>query len=698
MSFLTPLGLLLGLLALPVLALYMLRLRRKDALVSSTLLWHALLRDRQANTPWQKLRRNLLLLLQLLILAVLVLAFARPAVPIPSVASGSLVLLLDASASMSATDEDPTRFEAARQTASRLITDLAASANLSVILVDAQPRLLASASGAVPSERQAAQLALQQAQTSSGAADWTTAFSLAAAVASAHPSTQETTFVILSDGGLPTSDLTPLPGPVRYVLVGNTQNNLAIAAFSLRQVAPPALKPELFASVANYSSMPREVVLSIYFNDQLLTAQQLSLPADGRASLSLDDLPASAGIYRASLSSGSESQDDLALDDTAYAVYAPGGQRRVLVASQEYFQQPPGMNILLEQILASLPGVTSYRVSPQAQVDPDQGFSLPDSGTDPFDLYVFDGVLPSGALPAGNLLLINPPANDLFTVQGLITPTLPIQARDHALMQYVGWDNIYIARAQHMLLPTWGETLVSSPEGPLVFVGQTAGRRVAVLAFDLNDSDLPLKISFPLLFASLLDYLVPPQAFEAPDGLLPAAALSILPAPDVTQVAVVSPSGAVTRLLPADGGVLFTQSQELGVYTVNYLRPTDDPQVLPEADYFAVNLFDAGESDIAPAANIQVGRSSVLPADRQALSLREFWPWLAALALALLLLEWWLYHGRQRYPGASAPPEGGASRRHALPALLRRTPLQSQRGTLGESSNAERGNERMEVS
>ncbi|MCA9986938.1 MAG: BatA domain-containing protein, partial [Anaerolineales bacterium] len=106
-SFLTPLMLLLGLLAAPIILLYMLRLRRQEMLVSSTMLWQRLLRDREANAPWQKLRRNLLLILQLLILALLVFALARPFLPVPSVISGSVVVLLDGSASMLATDVEP---------------------------------------------------------------------------------------------------------------------------------------------------------------------------------------------------------------------------------------------------------------------------------------------------------------------------------------------------------------------------------------------------------------------------------------------------------------------------------------------------------------------------------------------------------------------------------------------------------------
>ena len=68
MSFLTPTFLALAALAVPIILLYMLRLRRREVPVSSTMLWQRLMQDREANAPWQRLRRNLLLLLQLLML------------------------------------------------------------------------------------------------------------------------------------------------------------------------------------------------------------------------------------------------------------------------------------------------------------------------------------------------------------------------------------------------------------------------------------------------------------------------------------------------------------------------------------------------------------------------------------------------------------------------------------------------------
>ncbi|MBX7253364.1 MAG: VWA domain-containing protein, partial [Candidatus Promineofilum sp.] len=123
MALLAPAALALALLAVPILLLYMLRLRRREQPVSSTWLWRELVRDRAANAPWQRLRRNLLLFLQLLILAALVLALARPALRRPGL-GGNLIVLLDASASMRASDGRPTRFDDARAAVERLISSL----------------------------------------------------------------------------------------------------------------------------------------------------------------------------------------------------------------------------------------------------------------------------------------------------------------------------------------------------------------------------------------------------------------------------------------------------------------------------------------------------------------------------------------------------------------------------------------------
>jgi len=624
-SFLSPLALLFGLLAVPILILYMLKLRRREVEVSSVMLWQMLLRDREANAPWQRLKRNLLLLLQLLLLAALVIALARPFLRVPAIAAGTVVVLLDASASMNATDVEPNRFEAAKAAARQLMDGLSSDGKMSLLLVGHQPEVLASATN----DKDVLRAALGKAHVSEESADWEAAFALASGAVRAA-SIEHSTVVIISDGGLPSNrNLPPLPGAVRYVPVGASADNLAIEALALR---PASTGPQLFAKVANYGDADRTAIISFYAGEQLFSAEQVNVPAGKTADVVLTDLPKGPAIYRAGLSlpasaGEAEEVDKFSLDDTAWAVYQPPSAGRALLIS-------PG-NVFLEQVLAAIPGLQPFRLAADAPIP-----------ADPFDLYVFDSVI-TDTLPAKDLLLVNPPPNALFNVGEVFTnTTLAKIAVDDPLMQYVGrnWSGVHILKARQVAVPTWARVLVEAEGGPLVFVGETGGRRVAVLTFDLHDSDLPLQVAYPILMSNLINYLAPAQAFSAPDGLRPGETLVIKPSGGDTVVAVDDPNGNRYAATATEAGVVFADTHVLGVYTV-----VSDQSVLGS---FAVNLFNPGESNIRPAQVIRIGKSDVAASAREERGQLEIWPWLAAAAFALLLVEWWIYHRGPTLPAA----------------------------------------------
>src|SRR6266516_5073023 len=101
-----PAGLIAGALVVPaLLVLYFLKLRRRELAVSSTLLWRKAIQDLQVNAPFQKLRRNLLLLLQLLLLALLCLALSRPVANFTPGAPRLSLILIDRSASISTVED-----------------------------------------------------------------------------------------------------------------------------------------------------------------------------------------------------------------------------------------------------------------------------------------------------------------------------------------------------------------------------------------------------------------------------------------------------------------------------------------------------------------------------------------------------------------------------------------------------------------
>ena len=142
MSFLSPFALLLGTLAVPLLLLYFLKVRRRQMRVSSLLLWAPALRDREASTFFQRLQRDPLLILQILALLALTAALARPAMNVMGQGAKRVAIVMDSSASMKATDVSPSRFVQAQRAALGLLGRLGEGAEVMVIEAGVQPKVL----------------------------------------------------------------------------------------------------------------------------------------------------------------------------------------------------------------------------------------------------------------------------------------------------------------------------------------------------------------------------------------------------------------------------------------------------------------------------------------------------------------------------------------------------------------------------
>ncbi|MEZ4658872.1 MAG: VWA domain-containing protein [Caldilineaceae bacterium] len=232
MNFLSPVAFTLALLLPLIVAMYLLRLQRTEQIVSSTFLWRRMVRDVEANAPWQKLRRNLLLLLQLLFLALLILALTRPFTWTDKPAGRTAVLVVDVSASMAAQDATSanpttTRLNAAKTQMRQWIDGLPADAAVTLIAAAQRPQIVAAAS----QDRRQLYAALDALQPTLGGSDLPAALELASAVAARRP---DAVIGLFSDfAGVET--LTPTNGAsAQFFPLGASDNNQAISALTLR--------------------------------------------------------------------------------------------------------------------------------------------------------------------------------------------------------------------------------------------------------------------------------------------------------------------------------------------------------------------------------------------------------------------------------------------------------------------------------
>ena len=628
---------LIGLLILPlIVAFYMLRLRRRDVPVGSTFLWQQLVRDVEANAPWQRLRFSWLLLLQLLIAALVVFAATRPFLNTTSDLAANVVLIVDTSASMGATDDGQPRIEAARRRAHQVVARLPEGGRVTVVAADDSAHVLASETN----DRSSADRAIDGIDATQLPGNLTDAFALASALAARDA---DSTVVVVTDANADRLPPVGIGAPVKVERVGSTDANQAVAALSATRRSGGA-QLDVFVAVANPSAGDVTRRLEIYADDALVDARDLQIAAGQRAEAIIATVPPAATVIEARLAGS----DALAVDDRAFALAPPQAAVRTLLVSDG--------NTYLENALALLPRLELYAVSTDGYSD---AVAKADADGTPYGLLVFDRFVPPSP-PNVPALYVGPHDDGAFgTVNGTVdAPLLDRTDPDDPLLRYVDLSTLHVGRAARLVLTDGMRPAVAATTGdPLVAAGTVDGTAVALLTFALGDSDLPLQVAFPLLTSNLVDFLLPPV-----DGVLPPSqplgeAIPLALDPSITAVSLTDGAGTTRIPLIAGRGTL-PAAETVGLRELR----TEDGTSLGRT---AANLFDPGESAVAPGDPVRIeemGRPATGAAVEQPARVEWWWP-LTVIALALLLVEWLLFHrpGRRALARVLRRPRPGTS-------------------------------------
>jgi Ca-activated chloride channel homolog len=609
MHFLAPLAFTFAA-AIPVVVLfYLLKRKRVVRLVSSTVLWHKFLAETQASAPFQRLRKNWLLILQIILLTLVVLALARPYSSTIAKPAQRRVVILDASASMQATDESPSRFEKARAEALKWVDSLKDTDEMVIVLAGATTEVKQSAT----SEKAALRRALQSCNCSDGPTRLVPALKMAESLVRARNGPE---IHLFSDGAVPElNEFENKALPLVYHRVGQGANNLGITALDARANPEDARQRAVYISVANFSPESRQTDLELLLDGRLLETRPLTIPAGQTSPQVFLAKQSRDGVFTVRLTG----QDDLAVDNRASIVSLMPKPVKVLLVSRG--------NRLLEKALRAATNVELATATDLT--DPAAGF----------DFVVLDDVTPM-VWPKGNVLAIHVVNTNWFEgVKHVEGPPIVDWKSAHPLLRYAGFDNVQVVQSLTARTPTWAVSLVEAPQAPLILAGELGRQRIVWIGFDILESNWPLRVSFPIFIANAVEWLDPANARSG--QLLVKAGdpfrLALSETPPTAQVTLPNGTTKLLQLDPTANELVFGDTSRAGVYRLRL--GTNDTT-------FCVNLLDAPESNIKPHDALQLGEHTTVSATTVTRANTELWRTIAVLGLLVLLFEWWYYHRR----------------------------------------------------
>jgi len=633
--------------------LYLLKLRRRRVLVPFSPLWARIVEQREATSLLRRLKRLFSWLVQMVFASLVVLALANPRAGGGPDEVRFTAILIDASASMLAIDESPSRLERAKAEARSLVRNLGGEEQAMIVEVGAQATPL----GPFTKDKDALLAAIDRVRPSETPADLGRA--LETVVASlgdrariaAERGKPRPRIVVFSDGKLPEVpgvDLAPFE--VEGKLFGKGGDNVGITSFNVRRYLAAPGEYEAYLEIRNWASRPVtcNVTVSLVLPrkcrahadcptgtecDRLLgvcgnpqgVIPPVTLPPRGTWRRILPNLSSDGGRLVATVEPR-ELRDIFPLDNRAYAYLPPRRRARILLVTEQ--------NLFLEGLLLLDPQNVLTKVKP-ADYRPGGRY----------DLVIFDGVAPRHP-DEGNYLFIAPEGehspleNGARPVRSPIVAT--VQSR-HPVLRWVALKDLNIAEARSLRPRRGDEVLVSGVgkggrDAPLLVARETPSGKTLVFSFDLKRSDLPLRWSFPILVPNIVAWMKG-ESREENSSYATGRRWNIPVPRGVEKVAVVGPDGA-RREAPVRDGHAQIFGRHAGFYEL-WVPGEREPAVT-----FAANLQSEEESDLAPPKKLVVAGQAAKEVVRAAVVERDLWVYLLLLALAITLVEWLTYHRR----------------------------------------------------
>lgn len=624
MNLAAPIALAWAALAVPIIVFYILKVRLRRVPVSTTMFWQQIFEDKPPRSIWETLKHLLSLLVQITLLLLLVTALTEPYFSWELLAARKVVLVVDNSGSLRATDVSPNRFSQAIEQGLRSIDGMRFHDQMAIIVAGTEPNVACGMTGHLRTLKNA----LTSIPQSDGPTHLKEAVELGQRLIGDHAHGK---VIVLTDGCSTDAEEVSQNPKVQMQLVGKSSPNVGITRFQVRRSLLDSLGYEILMEVLNASDEPVECRLEIELNEKTVDVIPLKLKPGQKWNHTLEKTSIQGGHLVGKLLH----DDPLPIDNQAWAILPTREVQPVIIVTSG--------NLFLQKVFEA-------NALMSVQVTKELPSSIPLN-----TLLVLHRQVPS-TLPPGNILVIDPQGEcDLWELGSEIpAPLITQQSKTSPVMTHVKLDNVQMPTAQQMKFRGAVEVLAGSVSGDPIFaaINRPAGK-VLVLSANLDEGDLAFRTAFPILVSNSIGWFRG-QSGELRESLTTGSttevelsnpkALSSTPTPKSEfTYDLKSPQGTVKRLPSNVEKLTIGPLDECGIWSI-IAKSADSKAPSPPAIELACNLANERESDLRAPESLKAA------SDQNELIIgwfhRPIWFYLIATAWILVTAEWFLYQRR----------------------------------------------------
>lgn len=638
-----------------IIIFYLLKQPAKEKIISSLSYWQSFYKQQHAKSPWEKLRKDLLMYLQ--ILAVLFLIFSLCAPILHSAKKKERIMMVfDTSASMQTlySIDGMTRLEQAKKEAKNQINAMKTPFELTIISCSNQAQVLLNSS----MDRKKIFSVLDQIEQKDCEGNLNSSISLCESI---YSQWDTGTCIFFTDSSLYTGNIPAQIYDLSTKKAMEKEEPLLCSNLFISYLNTAINKEKNYltidAQIGNYGSTFPSSDINFYLNDTLVDVQRYAnknINGGTTSTITSKKISIPEDVsYPIIIKAEIEEQDALAADNISYDIVEENLEKdsfantRILLATKQ--------NSFLERILSTYSdiyytynsrSVTIYKINSIEDYNP----------ANDYDLFIFDGIFPEKLPKTGSVLLLPDSKHEKASAKIFekLLPTFSyhkivknqyINLMDCTVSKGLEKAIFPVSKALSMETPQSAETIFSLDDGSSCgYIEQRNQRFFTVFGFDLHDSNFPLKMEFPIIMYQILEKCsIYPGFFTENDYYItPGTLITIAPLNTQQKISIRNEEGKEMKSLTPSSSVYTTTTLEKSGFYDFYTKSEDYHAYL----YVRFPIYEESNILTEPefSSDIEKGTSIAKANDSLTIPIQKL---LILLSLVLLIIEFIIWIRRQ---------------------------------------------------